>query len=116
MPYIITTTKHLNDPSGGVDQTARRAVAALDEAWSHVFGAVQKFEIWSDGEDRIRRLIPESGGTVGPLPDGTVIEVARIGWKDLRSGAALGPKAVANEAEAITEAVADYNAAQEAGR
>jgi hypothetical protein len=27
--------------------------------------------------------LPESGGTVGPLPNGTVIEVEQVGWSEL---------------------------------
>lgn len=34
-------------------------------------------ERWPD------RLIPESGGTIGPLPDGTLIEVEQINWFDV---------------------------------
>jgi hypothetical protein len=36
----------------------------------------------SSYEDAARSL-PKAGGTVGPLPDGTVIEVKSIDWPDL---------------------------------
>jgi hypothetical protein len=31
--------------------------------------------------------LPESGGTIGPLPDGTVIEVERVSWLSLLKAA-----------------------------
>jgi hypothetical protein len=37
---------------------------------------------WSEWQEHIIAL-PESGGTAGPLPDGTVIEVKHASWPSL---------------------------------
>lgn len=97
-PYIVTTKRRWADAASntaGTQLASRRAVATLEEtrevADDAVFAAFDR--------DRKRpgdelpppymalsidaRDLPESGGTVGPLPDGTVIEVERTGWTDL---------------------------------
>lgn len=75
-------------------RVARRAVATLGDAWQaageaidHAWGPYAPRPTTSILDDakhydfRAAALrIPESGGAVGPLPDGTVIEVAQIGW------------------------------------
>lgn len=96
MPYIITTHRHLDDPAaeflpGAAPGVARRAVATLEEALKHARECVWLAPNW--GETRTARHIaevdglPESGGTVGPLPDGTVIEVESVAWDVLRERA-----------------------------
>jgi hypothetical protein len=74
MPYIITT------------QGQRVAVATLPEAREAVSRA-----LWRNGaEPDSYRLVEQfdkfdaSGGTVGPLPDGTVVEVEHVEWSRLR--------------------------------
>jgi hypothetical protein len=85
MPYIITTHGKA-DQYGRCPLLSRRAVATLEEARDRTAGEVAART--SDllvAEHIIRAvdLLPESGGTIGPLPDGTVIEVARVLDQDL---------------------------------
>jgi hypothetical protein len=53
--------------------------------------------------------LPESGGTVGPLPDGTVIEVRQIGWWQLRRDASRVKPDAVYMSEAAT--IRTFNAA-----
>ena len=100
MPYIITTT-----PRPTHDQLVARidgvelpdtctAVATLEEARGVAYPVVHA--AWPDAtngnsdEQRAHRWavvavhrLPESGGTIGPLPDGTVIEVRQVDRHDL---------------------------------
>lgn len=140
MPYVITTTTpprcpdcgepiHLTDsrawwnhdglsgecwrmsmdgPGEDFRPVPRHAVATLDEARDHVHemrGYPQS--VWQAIAE-----MPEGGMTVGPLPDGTVIEVERV------SGYALLQRIPHAEdrlgAQDVPGAVAAYNAAQEA--
>ena len=66
MPYVITTTRYPL-ATGALQGRFRRAVATLAE---------------------VRTTYPSyrvsgSGGTIGPLPDGTVVEVDRIDGYEL---------------------------------
>src|SRR3954462_13374198 len=71
VPYVITTIS--------ADVYAdRRAVATLDEAREAASTA-----LWENGaEPDSWRLdsLTEDGGTMGPLPDGIVVEVKRVSW------------------------------------
>lgn len=96
MPYIITTTdpQHvcLSMPERcGVEPiVTRRAVATLDEARDWGADIVQdrannfseSAQVQSDygylAAVNAALDIDESGGTIGPLPDGTVIEVQQV--------------------------------------
>lgn len=91
MPYIITTM-----PAGSAahpERMSRRAVATLEEArWDGVRliqritqngSNVEPYEEWHALMD----ALPEAGGTVGPLPGGTVIEVRSASRSDLLDGA-----------------------------
>ena len=103
MPYIISTGYHakrspddLPDVSLWVEETAH-AVATLDEA-REAAAAVTAAVIdvvgpglgpddpirgeWLDCLDAIDAL-PENGGTIGPLPDETIIEVQEASWSYL---------------------------------
>lgn len=66
MPYIITTYPEPTMAPGFVG--TRHAVATLDEAREHAFGRMVEDRRREDAFD-----IPADGGTIGPLPDGTVI-------------------------------------------
>lgn len=79
MPYIVTTHRpgKYERPIEDGDRYSHTAVATLDEAREKA-GAV-----YGAGPTFIAEKISESGGTIGPLPDGTVVEVRRIGWADL---------------------------------
>jgi hypothetical protein len=70
---------------------SRLAVATLDEARDVAAATVQL--TWpGDSAPRDPRIgdaelaaerLPKQGGTIGPLPDGTVIEVERTGYAEL---------------------------------
>jgi hypothetical protein len=87
VPYIITTKRPNEMPSrvGFADDMRivgkPVAVTTLDEAREAVVATVMG-ALRNDPPDDylIAQRIGESGGTVGPLPDGTVIEVRRVGW------------------------------------
>lgn len=75
MPYVITTRAIVHPQIA-----SRRAVATLDEVRRHVGGIVtlNRSAFYSTGFDAAQKQIAalgESGGSVGPLPDGTTIEV-----------------------------------------
>lgn len=87
MPYIVTTLSPCHPPEAGHD-VSRRAVATLNEARGAVIQAIP---------EECPGLIPakaiavatqiahlsEIGGTVGPLPGGTVIEVTPTTISDI---------------------------------
>jgi hypothetical protein len=137
MPYIVTTkqnpkpvlTRNESDtlvegPRGPEYDVSRRAVATLDEARKVVHDRVTEADVrlpatgmaWrvmSYGE--IIQAITEQGGTTGPLPDGTVIEVEPVSYAALCT-----PETGLNHVPAIRlvnewdegEIIAAYNAAQ----
>lgn len=79
-PYVVTT-KRPNCSQGARcthATVARRAVATLEEAKTTILDMPGCR--WLDAV----ALINESGGTVGPLPDGTVIQVEAIGQHGMR--------------------------------
>lgn len=89
---------------------SRRAVATLDEAMTAACDVIG-MEPWNvkqlaPFENQVWDL-PESGGTVGPLPDGTVIEVEAVTWSVLAYAAGI-------TSSAGHRIIAAYNAAQEA--
>lgn len=124
MPYIIET--HL--PSDLIlpashPRITRRAVATLLEARERIlcedhFGPDP--DTWAEHDANCARVdecmeavedLPESGGTIGPLPDGTTIRVKRVSANDLDS--------IALELDLSKWATADewcdaYNSAQAA--
>lgn len=99
MPYIITT-KAATEPdaysrfkerqaTGLAAPLSRRAVATLDEARTaaedRVIDALGVLGTHAASDERFdARELPEQGGTIGPLPDGTVIEVERVTYGQLR--------------------------------
>lgn len=91
MPYIITRKQYVQDARPWEDIKSRRAVAALEEARAACYAVIPR--IWPDPEQFAPsymefvgavEALPEVGGTVGPLPDGTVIEIEQWRWADLR--------------------------------
>jgi len=76
MPYVITTRREsgrMTDNGWKYDDT-RVAVATLEDA---------RLRIAEDHANYMPRLqtatrLSESGGTIGPLPDGTIIEVKPV--------------------------------------
>jgi hypothetical protein len=93
MPYIITTKRQTpfgraggQTIGGPVDViVSRRANATLEDARESARDATAAhcgdyaLAEW----DEMALTLPESGGTIGPLPDGTVIEVKWAGLGDL---------------------------------
>lgn len=95
MPYIITTARptNLRIVTGAATEDTRvrrltaRAVTTHDQARAEAWK--QTYLVCVDmGYDQswltTARGLGENGGSVGPLPDGTVIEVCVI--PDLRAG------------------------------
>lgn len=91
MPYIITITLERLDATR--EQTAT-AVATLEEACGTALDVLARSSLWDDPNDevqgqRYRELSAEMqswtehGGTVGPLLDGTFIEVEPIEWLEV---------------------------------
>lgn len=92
MPYIITTRRPCTccthcgyshregSPECLHAQESTGAVATLDEAQRYGRRIMADAGQWSTAA--IDEL-PESGGTIGPLPDGTTIEVKRVSWSRL---------------------------------
>lgn len=110
MPYIITTTHGERDMRW--PRVTRRAVATLDEAREAARESVNAIDVGLFRECEQAELLPEHGGTIGPLPDGTVIEVEPATYEALI--AALGITYMAHFRRAHTDAatIAAYNAAQ----
>lgn len=89
MPFIITTSHAMlpgttGMPVGGGD--TRIAVATLGDAAEYIDGTLPE-EI---GAPKVciaiaKQIVAldEAGGTVGPLPDGTTIEVEPVLWSSL---------------------------------
>jgi hypothetical protein len=93
MPYVITTKGPSTIPGVGTLREAvesRRAVATLEEASEACCEIIDAIPGIDDEHRHDPKLQPayrlsECGGTVGPLPDGTVIEVERVSWLTLSS-------------------------------
>ena len=97
MPYIITrsavdfTPVH-GEPWHPVKTLSRVAVATLEEAcetaWTIIDEAEeQRGDLPGPSRDAYSLAVadlPESGGTVGPLPYGTIIGVELATWEALR--------------------------------
>jgi len=84
MPYVITTRYSdcdFPDSCGECDIT-RTAVATADDARRAIIAIGEQHDTWIGG-DALHGPIDRNGGTIGPLPDGTVIEVRPVEWADL---------------------------------
>jgi hypothetical protein len=79
MTYVVTTYRPGNKrPIEDGDRYSRREVATLEEAQARCVQIMRESPRDSDSTVFWRGVIrdlPEPGGTVGLLPDGTVIEV-----------------------------------------
>ena len=112
MPYVITTRQPETHEPGFDGQlgnyvsgsVSRRAVATLEEARDV---AQSLFTTHAKADAPAWRLIEDDGGTIGPLPDGTVIEVEAVGWQDLAERTLTAVNAVAEHHDEILYA---YNA------
>jgi hypothetical protein len=80
MPYVVTTKRRDRFDVMGPDRDrwtilSRHTVATLEEA-RRIVGRVCLGSTSLNLENiEQARTLPESGGPVGPLPDGTMIEV-----------------------------------------
>ena len=119
MPYIITTTAddpHVGTPAMERVTVTRTAVATLDEARDVVTGIVEEREPFSHKVQETAgsnlSAMRESGGTIGPLPDGTVIEVRPASWHELiaANGGLCGHPITACDDESLAEVIAAFNA------
>jgi hypothetical protein len=114
MPYIITTKRRWNDAgsnTGGTILVSRHAVATLDVATlARACRRAQPAMILGvEYVSQMEAAVKAHGGTIGPLPDGTVIEVAPAAWADLVEVLnRLGRVGTAHGSEIIDA----YNAAQ----
>jgi hypothetical protein len=83
MPYVVTTKRRC-EPAAGTDDwpmllpVSRQTVATLEEARRIAGRACLGSTPLNLENIEQARTLPEPGGTVGPLPDGTVIEVERV--------------------------------------
>lgn len=118
MPYIITTRRSAARLQPGQSTCDLRAVATLDEARSYCRSELRRSE---RGHLSIGRLglsvaqLPESGGSIGPLPDGTKIDVEATGYATLARAAGfagLGQHEDADVRPTAAEILDAYNAAQ----
>lgn len=90
-PYVITAKRpHYDPPDYGPFQTKRRAVATLADVKRDVLDVInadaeRSPEAWNAAYDvkNATFALPASGGTIGPLPDGTVINVEPTTWSNL---------------------------------
>lgn len=117
MPYILTTRVDPYRDGGPLAVHTRRAVATVDEARAiirdHVVSAGVPHGTTADP-------ITNSGGTIGPLPDGTMIEVKRTTWRYLAELGHLTPARIryvtdpryGDGSSYAAEIVDAYNAAQ----
>jgi hypothetical protein len=114
MPFIVTTNRGCDDaecsPRCRNRKLSRRAVATLEEARAVVATITEAAR--PDRADILNAIVAlrESGGTVGPLPDGTVIEVEAVtgGALALRAGFAID--AYGHCEASYAEVIAAYNA------
>lgn len=120
MPYVVTTGKRFNDTDsgiGGVQVESRRAVATIEDARNaadailadHSDGA--QLMAWAAISAEVPNL-PEAGGKVGPLPDGTMVEVEPVALADIWQAIRPDPP---NDSPlpSTDEIIAAYNATQE---
>lgn len=87
MPYIICT----NMP-GCLPEQEPHAAATLEEARGAACNEIERTPMTATDETRLLRdamSLPESGGVIGPLSDGYVIDVQRVTWSELRDLAGL---------------------------
>lgn len=121
MPYIITAGYRPPGPGASLEATFRCAVATLEEARKAAARKIMEQdspfghydERMAMAVERVTRETSEAGSTVGPLPDGTVIEVERVDEQELWSR--LGEPEGYREGD-VGELIAAYNAAQEPSR
>lgn len=124
MPYIITPC-----PRGcrAEDMEHRTAVATLDDARQASWQIVEDQSLSSGpsygSEDeamatfRAAHKMSEHGGTIGPLPDGYVIDVQCVTWTELAALAEPdAPSAQYSQAVTNDEILTTFNARSQPAR
>ena len=122
MPYIITTI----NPQGAAEQdsdgrsyyvptSTRTAVATLDEArMVGVKALPAAMTIGGAGPNiaatKALYALPQAGGTIGPLPDGTVVEVHQVDNARLAELAGTTSRLQSGQAKLTSLIVAAFNA------
>src|ERR1044072_3471568 len=82
MPYTIRTLQPIGrSPVPPTERTPMNDRPTLREMARTA--AARRAQCGGYGPEPIRSLIGEAGGTIGPLPDGTVIEVRGASYADL---------------------------------
>lgn len=126
-PYIVTTKRQcpacVHGPNAGgehrPESVSRRAVATLEEAIAKALEITLPYALVTQpADDEALQLqchaLSESGGSVGPFPDGSLSEVARVKWDTIIAGCPpedwedLADTDLSSDAEVI----AAYNARQ----
>lgn len=88
MPHIITTRAYATSSACPRLPAPRAHRAVLTLEGQALFDALMELHVckgWSktwDVVDKIK-VLPEAGGAIGPLPDGTVIDVECSTWSRL---------------------------------
>lgn len=123
MPYIIAITrpgKHLSGMDEAEYAPSRRAVATLGEARTIAYDAIEeRVAPIPDGVAGFTRSVDhlsEPGGTVGPLPDGTVIQVEPTTVSDIADTFSMDTFNAMNHDGASEADWIDAFNAREAGR
>jgi hypothetical protein len=84
MPFVVTATRPAEEPGERVlDLVSRLAVVTLGEAVFEVAregsGVGEDDPGFAEFKALVRQLVSDySGGTIGPLPDGTVVKVRQV--------------------------------------
>jgi hypothetical protein len=118
MPYIITSRAPARSKAW---HYSRRAVATLDEAqraavdiiedqWKAANAAdydTATSALYSEAQTKVYATIQTTGGTIGPLSDGTVVTVERVTDYEAATAAGLSAPHTRGRAEIIDA----YNAA-----
>lgn len=86
MPYIITMTPRCEcgEHHHGSDGT-KRAVATIEQARDAAADIIYRQHDGTSHFDHFdaATYMPDTGGSIGPLPNGTVIEVRAVSWPEL---------------------------------
>ena len=109
MPYLITTKPSMLHSHIDTSGVTRTAVATPDDARRAIIAIGETHGAWIGG-DALHGPIDRNGGTVGPLPDGTVIEVVQVTPARLAELAGTTSHLQSGQAKLTSLIVAAFNA------